>query len=129
MGRHRQRTGVENQRPLALSRDYVIHFNGLERMTAGKYVFELPTQRSKCKGAVLDLVDWNSLCRLARDTERVVEGAIARLNAEVSAQYDEGIGDGVEDRLGEFAFVNGLIDRVDRSEEHTSELQSHSFIS
>src|ERR1051325_5801497 len=105
MGRHRQRTGVENQGPLALSRDHVIHFNGLERMTAGKHVFELPTQRSKCKGAVPDLIHWNSLCLLARDTERVVECAIARLNAEVSAQYDE--------RLCEFAFVNGLIDRVD----------------
>ena len=46
---------------------------------------------------------------IARDTERCVEGAIARLNSEVRAHHHERIRDRVEDRLGEFAFVDGLI--------------------
>src|SRR3989454_10515263 len=88
MARQRQGTGGKNQGPLTLSRKRVIHFNGLEPMTAGKQLFELRPQRGKLK-------------------EHCVEGAIARLDSLVGVQHDERIGN-----------------RVERSEEHTSELQS-----
>src|SRR5216683_660715 len=86
-----------------MSRKVVIHLNGLERMSAGKHLFELRTQRGKFK-------------------EHCVEGAIARQDSLVSAQHDERIGNRVEDRLSAFAFVDGLIDaRAERS--HISERQ------
>src|SRR6266571_5145200 len=91
MAHQRQGTGVKNQRPSTLSRKDVIHHNGLERMTAGKHLFELRTQRGKLK-------------------EHCVEGAIAQLDSLVSVQHDERIGNRVEDRLGAFAFVDDLID-------------------
>src|SRR5215510_8286396 len=59
---------------------------------------------------------------IARDPEHCVEGAIARLDPLVSAQHDKRIGDRVEDRLGEFAFVDGLIDACAESS-HISERQ------
>src|SRR6267142_2711208 len=91
MAWHRQRTGVENQRPSTLSGKDVINLNGLERMTAGEHLFELRTERRKFK-------------------EHCVERAIARQDSLVSAQHDERIVNRVEDRLGAFAFVDRLID-------------------
>src|SRR5712691_7559111 len=103
MARQSQETGVENQRPLTLSRKDVIYLNGLERTTAGKHRFELRTQRGEFQ-------------------EQRVEGAIARLDSLVSVQHDERIGNRVEDRLGAFAFVDDLIDAcAERS--HISERQ------
>ncbi len=110
MARQRQRTGVENQRPLPPSGEDVVHLDGLERMAAGKQLFELRTQRGKLKGAVPELIERDPLRRIARHPEHCVEGAIARLDPLVRAQHDEGIGDRVEDRLGAFAFVDRLID-------------------
>src|SRR6266851_4956241 len=89
MARQRQRTGVKNQRPLTLPRKDVIHLNGLERMSAGKHLFELRMQRGKFQ-------------------EHFVEGAIARQDSLVSAQHDERISNRVEYRLGAFAFVDDL---------------------
>src|SRR5215470_9565328 len=122
MARQRQRTGVKNQRPSTLSRKDVIHLDGLERMTAGKHLFELRTQRGKFKGAIPELIERDPLRLIARDPEHCVEGAITRLDPLVSAQHDEGIGDRVEDRLGAFAFVDGLIDARAKSS-HISECQ------
>src|SRR5712691_6497450 len=103
MARQRQETGVENQRPLTLSRKDVIYLNGLERTTAGKHRFELRTQRGEFQ-------------------EQCVEGAIARMDSLISAQHDERIGNSVEDRLSAFAFVNDLIDACAESS-HVSERQ------
>src|SRR5262249_58994022 len=91
MARHGQRTGGEHQGPFALSRKDVIHFNGLERMTAVKHLFELRTPRGKFK-------------------KHRVERAIAQQDSLVSAQHDTRISNRVEDRLDAFAFVDGLID-------------------
>ena len=94
---------MKNQRPLTLSRKDVIHLDALVRMTAGNYLAELCTQRGEFK-------------------EHCVEGAIARLDAVVSAQHDHGIGNRVEDRLSAFALVDDLIDaRAERS--HVGERQ------
>ena len=103
MARQSQGTGVENQRPLTLSRKDVIHLNGLERTTAGKHPFELRTQRGQFQ-------------------EQCVEGAIARLDSLVSAQHDDRIGNRVEDRLSAFALVDDLIDARAESS-HVSERQ------
>src|SRR6516225_9411248 len=100
----------------------MIHLKGLERMTAGKHFFELLTQRGKLKSAIPDFVEWDPLRLIARDPEHCVEGAIARLDSLVSAQHDERIGDRVEDRLGAFALVDGLIDACTESS-HISERQ------
>src|SRR5262249_6216738 len=122
MARQRQRPGVKNQRALTNSREDAIHLNGLERMTTRKHFFELRPQRGKFKGAVPEFTKWDTLRLIARDPEHCVEGAIARLDLVVSAQHDERFGDRVEDRLGAFAFVDGLIDACAESS-HISERQ------
>src|SRR5215469_4775682 len=91
MARQSQRTSVENQRPLTLSRKDLIYLNGLERTTVGQHRFELHTQRGEFE-------------------EQCVEGAIARLDSLISAQHDDRISNSVEDRLGAFVFVDHLID-------------------
>ena len=55
----------------------MIHFNGLERMTAGKHFFELSTQHGKFKRAVREFIERNPLRLVARNSEHCVEGAIA----------------------------------------------------
>src|SRR6516162_5623076 len=91
MARHYQGMGVKNQRSLTLSRKDVIQLDGLERLTAGKRLCELRTQRSKFE-------------------EHGVESAIARQDSMISAQHDAWIRNRVEDRLGAFALVDGLIE-------------------
>ena len=67
MARERQRTGVKNERPWTLSRKDEIRLNGLERMTAGKHLFELRTQQGQFKGAAPEIVEGDSLRLIARD--------------------------------------------------------------
>ena len=87
---------MKRQRPSTLSREDLMHFNGLERTTPGKHVVEFRTQRGKFK-------------------EHRVEGAIAGVDSLVSAQHDERIGNRVEDALGAFALVDDLIDACAQS--------------
>ena len=66
MARQRQRACVNTQGPLTLSRKDVIHLKGLERMTAGKHLFELRMQRGKfqehfVEGAIADKIRWSAL--------------------------------------------------------------------
>lgn len=82
---------MNTQRSLPLSREVVIHLNGLEGMTAGKRLFELRTQPGKFQ-------------------EHFVESAIATVDPLIAVEHDEGIGNRVEDGLGAFALVDGLID-------------------
>ncbi len=110
MARERQGAGIKNHRPPTLDRTDVIHLNGLERMSAREHFVELVAQRGKVKGALPELAERDPLRLVARHPKHRVEGAIARLDPLVSAQHDEGIGERVEDRLGAFAFVDGLID-------------------
>src|SRR5215813_9655101 len=83
--------GVNTQGPLTFYRKGVIHLKGLEGMAALKHLFELRTQRSQFK-------------------EHFVEGAIATVDSLVSAEYNERIGNRIEDRLGAFALVDHLFD-------------------
>jgi hypothetical protein len=83
--------GVENQPSATLSRNDLIHLNGVESTAAGKHPFESRTQRGKF-------------------IEHRVEGAIAGLDSLVSAEHDERIRNRVEDRLGAFALIDDLID-------------------
>src|SRR5262245_10570394 len=91
MARQRQRMGVENQLSATLSRKDLIHLNGVESPSAGKHPFESRTQRGKFK-------------------EHRVERPIAGLDSLVSAEHDQRIRNGVEDRLGAFTLVDDLID-------------------
>ena len=56
-----------------------------------------------------EFVDEGSLRLIARDAEHRVEGAIPGLDPLVGAQHHERVGDRVEDRLGAFALIDGLI--------------------
>ena len=94
---------------MTLGRNDVIHFNGPERVAAGKRLCELLAQACKFKGAIPESVKWDPLRLIARDPEQCVESTIARLDSLVSVQHDERISDRVEDRLRAFAFVNCLI--------------------
>ena len=110
MGRQRQRTDVENERSRTFRREDLIDLDGFERLTASKHLYEPRLQCGALKSAVAELIERDSLGLIARDPEHRIEGAVGRLDPLVNAQHDERIGDRVEDRLGGFAFENGLLE-------------------
>src|SRR5262249_42866985 len=72
------------------------------------HLFEARVEECTYKGAVPELRERHPLRLIAGESEHRVEGAIARLDALVSAQHDERISDCVEDRLRAFTFIDGL---------------------
>jgi hypothetical protein len=110
----------------------VVHLEWLERVAAGKRPFELCTQLGQLECVIHKLVEGNILRLISRNPKHRVEGLIARLHAQVRAEHDDRVGDRVEDRLGVFAFINGLSDACAESghvgeREHRADLAFASY--
>src|SRR5579864_304539 len=88
----------------------MINLKGMEGMAVAKHFFKLVTQGGNFKGAISEFVEWQPLNPLTRHSEHCVEGAIARLDPLASAQDDQRVGHCVDNRLGAFALVDGLIE-------------------
>ena len=108
--RQGERVCIERQGPTSELRPVVIDLEGLKGAIVGEHFLQLRRQTRQVQGSGAQRLERSPLDRVARDPEQRVEGPVGGQYAQVRAENDERIDDGVEGGFGVFTFVHGLVD-------------------